>query len=599
MTTENNNRQVPRSGIYLFEETGTGRIFTPEDFSESTRKMAETAQKFTDTEVIPVERELETLPEGKMRALMGRAANCGFFMTDIPEEYGGLDLLKVDSMVLAEKLAGNADFSVTFGAHVGIGTLPIVYYGTDAQKEKYLPKSASGEWLGAYALSEPGSGSDALGARTTAVLNAEGTHYIFNGTKQWISNAAWADFFIVFAKVNGELFTAFIVDKDTPGFTTGHEEKKMGLKGSSTRPLIFDNAPVPIENVLGQVGAGHKIAFNILNVGRFKLGCGTTGGAKRVLRDALGYAADRKQFNTPIIQFGALRQKVANMATKIYAMESICYRIAGYMDDSEALLDRKSGDFMDKRLAIIEEYAIEDSISKVYCSESLGYVVDECLQMYGGYGFVADYPVEKAYRDVRVNRIFEGTNEINRIIIASTILKKAMKNELPLMQGAMAVFQKSAQPQILPEKNDNDPLLQQRFVTSRLKDVTILMFGLAGQRYGKDIKDQQEVMLALSDMATACYVSDSMVMRTQQNVAHRGASAMQVQVAATRLAVAYAAEEVLTLARRLACSVSEQPETTWKQIENLLPPLTTDTIAEGRIVADSVIRDGVYNLSRY
>lgn len=599
MTAQNESRPVPRSGSYLLEETGAGRIFTPEDFSDSTRRMADTAQKFTDTEVIPIERELETLPERRMRELMEKAAACGFFMTDIPEEYGGLDLPKVDSMILAEKLAGNADFSVTFGAHVGIGTLPIVYYGTDAQKQKYLPKSASGEWLGAYALSEPGSGSDALGARTTAVLNEAGTHYVFNGTKQWISNAAWADFFIVFAKVNGELFTAFIVDRDTPGFSTGHEEKKMGLKGSSTRPLIFDNAMVPAENVLGEIGLGHKIAFNILNVGRFKLGCGTTGGSKRVLRDALLYAADRKQFNTPIIQFGALRQKVAHMASKIYAMESICYRIAGYMDENEAQLDKKSPLFNEKRLAIIEEYAIEDSISKVYCSEALSYVVDECLQMYGGYGFVADYPVEKAYRDVRVNRIFEGTNEINRIIIATTILKKAQRNELPLMSGVSAVVQKSSTPQSLPPKDDASPLVQQRFITSRLKDVTLLMFGLAGMRFGKEIKDQQEILLALADMATACYVSDSVVVRTQQNVAHRGTVAMAAQLAATRLIVAQAAEEVTTLARRLACSTSSDPTTVWKQIENLLPPLATDTVAESRIVADGVVNAGGYNLSRY
>jgi len=576
--------KVPRGGGFLLEPTGTHTIFTPESFWSEALEMGKMAERFAADEVVAHEEHLETLPEGGMVSVLKKAGELGLFMADIPEEYGGLDLGFAMSMLIGEKTSLNADFAVSFSAHVGIGTLPIVFYGTEAQRAAYLPDCASGERIGAYALSEPGSGSDALGARTKAVLNAEGTHYIFNGTKQWITNAAWADFFVVFAKVDGTQFTGFIIDRDTPGFTTGPEENKLGLKGSSTRPLIFEDAPVPVEAVLGEVGRGHKIAFNILNVGRFKLGCTCIGAAKRVFRDAMGYASERKQFNTPVIQFGALQEKVARMATRIYTMESLCYRIAGYMETQDSELDKGAPDYREQRLQVIEEYAIESSIAKVFCSEGLHEIADESLQMYGGYGFVKDYPAEKAYRDCRVNRIFEGTNEINRILIPTTLLKRWQGGGFPAMDQ---ILQEGVQPSPSPE----GPIGPEVNAANEMKKAAILMLAHAGKTYGAQLRDQQMLLLMLADVLIDAYAADSVVLRALQE--DGGAEAE----ACTRIFVAEAMDRTLSTARRMLCSMEGDSGDLDSKLKGLLTPLNTNIIAEKKRLGTAVTAAGRYTLS--
>ena len=595
-------KKVPVGGSFLVTPCGSHPIFTPEQFGDDEREIGRTAERLLTDEVLPVEDKIEHKEHGLMVSLMKKAGELGLFMIDVPEEYGGLELPKSVSMLVAEKVAQNADFSVTFGAHSGIGTLPIVFFGNDAQKAKYLPKLATGEYIGAYALSEPGSGSDALGARCKAVLNEEGTHYVLNGTKQWITNAAWADVFIVFAQVDGDKFTAFIVDKDTPGFTTGPEEDKLGIRGSSTRPLIFEDAPVPKENVLGQIGKGHKIAFNILNVGRFKLGVGVTGGAKVVMAHGLGYAADRKQFNTPIIKFGAIREKIADMAAQIYAMESLTYRIAGYMDAQSEGLDHSAPDFQQQVMRVIEEYAVESSIAKVYCSEVFEHVIDECLQIHGGNGLVKEYPIEKPYRDARVNRIFEGTNEINRLLIPGMLLKRAMGGKLALLPFAQQIEMglKKGETTELPAESTDEPLAREAYAVDQMKKVVTLAIGAAAQKYMMGIEKEQEVLVALANLVMDVYVADSTVHRTLQRVRDEGAEAMRPQIAAARIIATEASDRVGSGATRLMYNVFGDAATPHvEKLAKLAVTLPTNIIAEKRVVADHVERDLKYNLSKY
>lgn len=589
------SQTVPKGGTFLTTRLGSHTIFTPEDFWGEALEMGKMAERFAEEEVVAHEEELEKLPEGGMLAVLKKAGELGLFMADIPEEYGGLDLGFAISMLIGEKTAPNADFAVSLAAHVGIGTLPIVFYGNDAQRAEYLPKCASGELIGAYALSEPGSGSDALGARTKAVLNDAGTHYILNGTKQWITNAAWADFFVVFAKVDGTQFTGFLIDRDTPGFTTGPEENKLGLKGSSTRPLIFEDAPVPKEAVLGEVGRGHKIAFNILNVGRFKLGCTCIGGAKRVFRDAMEYASERKQFGVPVLQFGALQEKTARMSTAIYAMESLCYRIAGYMESADLLLDRNAPDYRQNRLAVIEEYAIEASIAKVFCSEGLHMCADESLQMYGGYGFVKDYPAEKTYRDCRVNRIFEGTNEINRLLIPTTLLKRFMKGDASGLENtvsAVAAEATGGTSTLGWDSNPDSRLYKEACAVNQMKKVTLHLLSASAKKYGPGLKDQQMVLMTLSDLIIDVYAADSVVVRTQQS-----SSPSEAAMAATQIFVAEATDRVLTRGRRLAWSLAPESESLAQEVGQLLSPLSTPVLALQALLGKSVSDAQRYNLS--
>ncbi len=525
----------PAGGSFLIEPPGSHRIFTVEDLSEEQRAMALEAGKFIDKEVIPKERFLES-KEGKaskeMVKVLKKACRQGFAQVEVPEKFGGLGADKVTSLLIADKLGSSGDFCVTWGAHSGIGMAPILYFGTDAQKHKYIPKIAGGALTSCYALSEPGSGSDALSARTTAVLNPEGTHYIFNGTKQWITNAAWADVGVVFAKVDGDKFTAFIVDRDTPGFTVGNEEHKLGLRGSSTCQLIFNDAPVPVGNVLGEVGKGHKVAFNTLNLGRYKLAGGVMAVAKRALAEALQYSIDRKQFNTSVADFGSIREQITDSMVGIYLAESLVYRIAGYIDARLASLDADSPDYVEKTMAAIEEYAIEASIAKVYGSEALDRILDRALQWHGGYGFVEDYNIEKFVRDGRVNRIFEGTNEINRLLIPGTAFKRAVQKRLGLY-GAIGYLEKKLASGTLAALPDlSDQLAVAEFALQRLKDLTLLVALAASARHGMQLEGEQETMVQLSNLMIDAYAIDSAVARTKQRVAAGGKEAVTQAICA-------------------------------------------------------------------
>lgn len=481
------------------------RVYTPEDFDESVKEIARTTRTFVEKEVLPL---LERMEHGELELnvpLMRKAGELGLLAIEVPEEYGGLDLPKVISTVVAEELSGSGGFSVTYGAHTSIGTLPLVYFGTEEQKRKYLPKLASGEWIAAYCLTEPGSGSDALAAKARATLSEDGKYYILNGVKQFISNAGFAHLFTVFAKVDGEHFTAFLVERDTPGLSFGPEEKKMGIKASSTRQVILEDVKVPVENVLGEIGKGHKIAFNVLNVGRYKLGAGAVGGAKRALELSAQYATQRVQFGRPIGRFGLIQQKLGEMASRIYAAESAVYRTVGLID--EALEGKKGAEAV---MAGIEEYAVEASIIKVLGSEVLDYVVDEGVQIHGGYGYIQDYPIERAYRDARINRIFEGTNEINRLLIPGMLLRRALKGQLPLIQAAQKLQKELLEPSF---EEPEDVELHQ---IAGLKKLALMVAGLAVQKYGQGVEEEQEVLGTVADILIDAYAAESALLRARR-----------------------------------------------------------------------------------
>ncbi len=420
-------------GSFLLEERQTSEVFTPEDFTEQHQLIGQTTEEFAVNEILPNVERIEHKEFQVTRDLLKKAGELGLSGVEIPEAYGGLEMDKVTAAVIADHIAKYAGFATTWGGHSGIGTLPIVYFGTEEQKKKYLPKLASGETVGAYALSESTSGSDAMNCRARAELSKDGKHYILNGEKMWITNAGFADLFTVFAKIDGEKFSAFLVERGYPGFSVGAEEHKMGIRGSSTCPIILNDCQVPVENLLGEIGKGHVIAFNILNIGRFKLGAMCVGGARVSLENAIGYAKQRKAFSKVIADFGLIREKIANMAALIYVGESLVYRTVGMMDAALNEVDKSGADALKETRKAIEEYAVECSIIKVWGSEMIDYVVDETMQIYAGYGFVEEYPAERAYRDARINRIFEGTNEINRLIITGFLLKRAMSGQLPLM----------------------------------------------------------------------------------------------------------------------------------------------------------------------
>ncbi|HME90227.1 MAG TPA: acyl-CoA dehydrogenase family protein [Myxococcaceae bacterium] len=507
--------EVPPGGGFLLAEVGSHRVVAPESFTEEQRLYYRTAQQFARERVLPRAEQIERKDNALLRRLLREAGDLGLLMIDIPEAYGGLGLDKTTSLLVAEAKSILGAWSSTFGAHTTIGTLPIVWYGTAAQKQKYLPKLANAEWVGAYALTETGSGSDALAAKTRAALSPDGKTYRLSGSKQFITNAGLADVFVVFAKVDGEKFTAFIVQRDTPGLTVGPEEHKMGIRGSSTCPLILEDAPVPIENVLGEIGKGHKIAFNILNVGRLKLGAGVVGGMKYQLEQVLRYAQERKQFNAPIFQFPLIRDKFARMAIATYAVESMAYRTSGLIDARLVGEDRAAPDYDRKTIAAIEEYAIEASILKVFGSEALGMLVDEAVQIHGGYGYIEDFPVERAYRDSRINRIFEGTNEINRLLISGMLLKRAASGGLPLFDFASAVEQELSRGQ-LPNFGDGDQS-RETFAAECLKRLAVYPLKVAVEAHGAEIERRQEILAWVADVVMDAFALDSMIARTRQS----------------------------------------------------------------------------------
>ncbi len=501
-------------GSFVLEDVSKDMVFTPEEFTEEHDMIAKTTEQFVVNKVVP---EIEKIEEHQFdisKRLLQEAGELGLLGADVPEEYGGFGLDKISSAVIAEKFSRARSFSVTHGAHTGIGTLPIVFFGTKEQKETYLPQLAIGEKIAAYALTEPGSGSDALGAKTTAVLNEAGTHYVLNGEKQWITNSAFADVFVVYAKVNGEHFTAFIVERDYPGVSTGPEERKMGIKGSSTRTLILQDAMVPKEKVLGEIGKGHLIAFNILNIGRYKLAVGCIGGVKRSIELSSKYANERKQFKTSLANFTLIQEKIANMAIDAYAVESSVYRTVGLIDRNlQSLSDEEKENGLVNAQAI-GEYALECSLNKFFASEALDRAVDEAVQIHGGYGFMQEYEVEAMYRDSRINRIFEGTNEINRLLVPSTLLRKAMKGELPLIEKATALQEELMM--FVPEEVGEALLAKEKQLVKHAKKIFLLAAGIAVQKYEKKLTGEQELLASIADIVSDLYAMESALIRTEK-----------------------------------------------------------------------------------
>jgi alkylation response protein AidB-like acyl-CoA dehydrogenase len=508
-------KKLFKGAEYLITEATADDVFVPEDFTEEQRSIAVTADQFVKAEVVPAMHALESHDTALAARLMRKAGDAGLLMIDAPAEYGGLELDKVTSMLAAEKMAAGQSFSVSYAAHSGIGTLPLVYYGTPAQKEKYLGKIITGEWSAAYCLTEPGAGSDAMGGTSTATLSDDGKHYLIDGTKQFITNGGFATLFTVFAKIDRKHFTAFLVERDFPGVTVGPEEKKLGIQGSSTTSVIFESARVPVENVLGEIGKGHKIAFNVLNVGRFKLGAAVLGASKHALATGAAYANQRKQFGVPISSFGAIQEKLADGVADIFASESLVYRLAGLIDDRLATIPRDAPRYYESYQGAIEEYAIECAVSKVFCSEVLADVVDDVVQIHGGYGFVQEYPAEKYYRDERINRIFEGTNEINRLLVPGTILRRALKGEIPLEREARKAFESLLSP-TLDEMDPAVPYAAEKIAIANLKKVFLLLSGAAVKRFGAGLKDEQEVLLAAADVAIQAFAIESAVLRAER-----------------------------------------------------------------------------------
>jgi alkylation response protein AidB-like acyl-CoA dehydrogenase len=593
---------VPKSkisgGSFLLETRQPQEVFTPEDFSEQHQMIGQTAEEFAMNEIVPNIEKIEHKDFSVTRDLLKKAGELGLSSVEIPEAYGGLEMDKVTAAVIADHIAKYAGFATTWGGHTGIGTLPIVYFGTEEQKKKYLPRLASGEIVGAYALSESTSGSDAMNCRTRAVLSPDGKYYILNGEKMWITNAGFADLFTVFAKVDGEKFSAFLVEKSFPGFSVGAEEHKMGIRGSSTCPIILNDCKVPVENLLGEVGKGHLIAFNILNIGRFKLGAMCVGGGRVSLENAIAYAKQRKAFSKVIADFGLVREKIANMAALLYVGESLVYRTVAMMDAALSEVDRSAPDAAKQTLKAIEEYAVECSIIKVWGSEMIDYVVDETVQIYAGYGFVEEYPAERAYRDARINRIFEGTNEINRLIITGFLLKRAMSGQLPLMPAIKKLMDEVLSGPSLGEEFEGS-LREERKLVAQAKKLGLFAAGAATQKYMQAIQDQQEIMGAIADMAIESYAMETAVLRAQKIVTSKGESSAALPLAMTRVYLAHAMEKVESAARKVIAAVAEGDmlRTQLAILRRLAKYEPFNTIELEREIASKVIERGKYALS--
>ncbi len=575
-------------GSFLLETPRPEDVFTPAELTDDQRLIGQTAEEFVAKEVVPVIKELEEKKPGLMPSLLKKSGELGLLGGGVPEEYGGTGLDRVSSTFLSEKISAYASFSVSLGAHSGIGTLPIVYFGTEEQKKKYLPKLATGEWLASYCLSEPQAGSDAQNSRTRAVLSADGKNWVLNGQKMWITNGGFADVYVVFAKVDGEKFSCFIVERGFPGFTPGAEEHKMGLHGSSTAPIFFENCLVPKENLLHEIGRGHIVAFNILNVGRFSLGASCLGGAKEVLGQAARYAKERTAFGHSIGQFGLIRAKLAEMAIRVYGLECVIYRSAGLMERAMQSGD-SSVDEIKHTMKVLEEYAIESSIAKVYGSEVLSYVTDEAVQIYGGYGFHEDYPVARAYRDTRVDRIFEGTNEINRMLIIQMLMKRALGGTLPLMAaGAKLQEEILAGPSF--EEAPSDAWADEERIVAGAKKAFLLAAGAAIQKYRDKLAEQQEIVGALADIVLEIFVMQSALIRAQKVVSSRGETAGAGVSASARVLLHSGADKIEIGARAaLAASVEgDMLRTQLAVLRRFLKREPADIIGLRRQVAKAV-----------
>ncbi|MDP3147499.1 MAG: acyl-CoA dehydrogenase family protein [Ignavibacteria bacterium] len=597
MSDELKNNHGLKGGEFLTKETDPVNVFTPEDISEDQKMMADTAKDFIEKEIWTKLDAIDNQEPGLTVKLMEQAGELGLLGASVPEEYGGIGGDFNTNTVLAMEMGKSHSFGVSFAAHTGIGTLPILYYGTKEQKDKYLPKLASGEMKSAYCLTEPTSGSDALAAKTTAVLSDDGKYYILNGQKMWITNGGFADILITFAQVEGDKFTSFIIPTDTPGFTRGEEEHKLGIKGSSTRALFLDNVKVPVENVLGEIGKGHYIAFNVLNVGRFKLGAMVTGGAKKYLSVAINYANERKQFGKPISSFGAIKYKLAEMASKIFVSEAATLRTSGLINDLEEKLISEGTSYSDALIKAAEEYAIESSIMKVFGSEILDYVVDEVVQVHGGYGYSEEYPAARGYRDSRINRIFEGTNEINRLLVVDMLVKRSMKGRLDLLGPAMAIQKELMS---IPEFG-NEPegvLAKELKAVQNAKKAILMIAGSAVQKFMMKLAEQQEIIMCVTDMVIEAYACESAILRTQKLAKLKGEDAVALHIAMTQVYVSDAIERIALHGKHAVTAFAEADELKMLNLGlkrfTKLDPINTTKLR--RQIADELIEANEYKL---
>jgi len=587
-------RKMVKGGSFILEDHSPEDVFTPEDTNDEQRMIAQTAAEFSQKEVLPLDAEIEKKSYEVHRSLMRKAGELGLLSIDIPEQYGGAGLDLLSSLVASENLSGQASFSGTVGAHTTIGTLPIVYFGNDEQKKKYLPKLATGEWIGAYALTESGSGSDALAAKTTAKLSEDGKHYILNGQKMWITNAGFADVLIVFAKVDGDKFTGFIVERTFPGVSIAPEEHKMGLNGSSTCAVNLEDARVPAENVLGEIGKGHHIAFNILNIGRLKLGVSSIAGAKRLTGIATEYAKQRHQFGVSIASFGLIKHKLAEMAIRAYVGECMIYRTVGMIEEALSSVDRN---VPKEALKAIEDYAVECSIIKVTGSEYLSYACDEAVQVFGGNGYSSDYPVERAYRDARISRIYEGTNEINRLIIAGQFLRRAAKGENALFAAAKKLQDELLSPS-MPEEQPETLFAAERAALTSCKKAIVAVLGSAALKYRDKATQEQEVLAAASDMIMDVFAMESAMLRTEKLAASKGEANCTLQIDAARVFASDAIERVERNAKHALAAMAEGDElrTMLAMLRRFMKFTPVNTVAARRRIAESITEAGRYNL---
>ena len=591
---------ILRGGEWLLQPTEADRVFTPERRTDEHRLIAKTAREFVANEVLPVLDQLETKDWNLARTLVRRGADLGLLGVDVPEAYGGLGLDKVTSLVVSETLALSASFGAAFGAHANLTIVPLVLFGSEAQKQQYLPKLLSGEIIGAYGLSESGSGSDAMGARTKATRQADGS-FLLNGEKMWITNGGFADLFVVFAKVDGDAFTAFLVERGW-GVKSGKEEHKMGLHGSSTCPLIFQDVKVPAGNVLGEVGKGHKVAFNVLNFARFKLGAMCEGGAQGAIAESAKYAAARKQFGQPIASFGAIKHKIGEMVVRTYAIKSLLYRVAGLVDERIAATPHQATDGS-AALAAFEEYAVEASIAKVAGSETLNFVLDENIQIHGGNGYVRDYPAERHFRDARVNRIFEGTNEINRLLIPGMLIRRAVKGDLALIPAAKALQDELLSPASMPSTDDG-VLADERRAVDAFKKTALMVFGVAMQTYGVKLTDEQEVLMHLADIAIDVYSAESATLRALAASNSRGDGSrggqrptpVPLHIDAARVFVSDAALRIEAAARQALAAMTEGDtlRTMLAALRRVIKVTPINTVALRRRLADEAVTRGAY-----
>ena len=584
-------KQVVQGGAFMIEDRTTEEIFTPEDFTEEHNMIAETTRQFIDNEVIPHIDELEKHDWKLARELVKKAADLGLIGANIPEEYGGLGLDQTSGALVGENIGRCASFATTLGAESGIGLLPIIYFGTDAAKQKYLPKIASGELITAYALTEASSGSDAMAAKATARLSDDGTHYIINGEKMWITNGGFADVFIVFAKVDGDKFSAFIVERQ-PGLTSGAEEHKMGIKGSSTTALVLADAKAPVENLLGEVGKGHKIAFNTLNIGRFKLGAMCIGGMKLMLHESVRYANERHQFGKSISSFGAIKAKLGEMAIRTYVGESMIWRTLGMIEDA---IGQDPTD-LEAKMRAIEEYSAECSIIKVALSEYCDYLADEMVQIFGGYGYSADYPAERAYRDSRINRIFEGTNEINRMLIPGRLMKSALSGKLALLPAAQALMDEVLSPPLASFDDDDSLLAAEAKLAKNAKKVGLMTLGTAAQKYMMTLGDQQEILIGIADIIMDAYAMESAILRTQKLAASQGEAAAARYVDMTRVFCNDAVERIEARAKNTLAGMAEGDElrTLLAALRRFTKLTPVNTIVARQRIADVMIAANKY-----